>query len=482
MEDIFISYSKSDVKAATVIARKLTDFGFSVWWDNLLSPGELFDEVLTNKVKGSKVVLVLWTEDSIQSKWVHAEASLALSLDKLIPIKPHTLDFKKLPLPFNTLHTINITNFQGLIQYVSKKLELDDQKRQEIDNKLKRKILIRYGLIATPLFLSVALILGYVFFPPLQHSITMAMSAVKESLYPCKGINVHIGNALDARRECLPAKNFEDFTFQDCNSCPQIVVIPQGSFLIGSPETEVGRDLDEGPQISISLKEFAIGKSEITKAQWSACVNAGMCRPRPQHAQVMGDSHPISFISWNDTQDYVHWLSKATEKSYRLPTEAEWEYAARAGTDVPRNWGFSASEACKYGNVGDVSYGRIKNEIELSIREKLLNHIELGGQHKCDDKYSRLAPVRSFRPNQYQLFDTIGNVWEWVEDCAFPNYEAIPKDGRAYRERDCKVSTLRGGSYVSGPASARSANRFQGGKSKDQFQSDYGFRIVRDLP
>ena len=178
----------------------------------------------------------------------------------------------------------------------------------------------------------------------------------------------------------------------------------------------------------------------------------------------------------------MSWLTETTTKSYRLPTEAEWEYASRAGSDEPRFWGFNASEACKYANVGDVSYGGTEKEAALSIREKINRRVKLGGQHTCNDQFNRLAPVGSFQPNDFKLYDTIGNLWEWVEDCAFPNYTAIPKDGRPYKERDCKVSTLRGGSYVSGPASARSANRFQGGRSKQQFQSDYGFRIARTLP
>jgi formylglycine-generating enzyme required for sulfatase activity len=485
MEDIFISYSKADVKAAKELARTLTDAGLSVWWDNLLSPGDFFGDVITGKIGSARVVVVLWTEDSVRSKWVHAEASLALSQDKLVPVKGNDLDFDKIPLPFNTLHSIDISSTDELTKHIADKLDVSEQVHQQIAKKRQLNKRLKAVLITIPAAILMLSLVAYYSVAGFRQSINQSVYLIKDYFSPCAGIDIQIVKDGSLRNQCVASDRFEGFTFKDCDRCPEMVVIPEGRFVIGSSENEIGRDLDEGPQKEITLNAFAVGKYEITKAQWNGCVDDGDCRIRPDHTQVITDSHPISYISWNDAVEYTQWLSKKTNMPYRLPTEAEWEYAARAGDDSARYWGYNASEACKFANVSDDSHQKLLTESqannELTVRETIQRRLTFGEPHKCDDKHALLSRTGLFRPNNYQLFDMIGNVWEWVEDCAFPNYEAVPLNGEAYREKNCKVSGLRGGSYASGPASARSANRFQGGRSKAQFQPDYGFRVVRDL-
>jgi formylglycine-generating enzyme required for sulfatase activity len=142
--------------------------------------------------------------------------------------------------------------------------------------------------------------------------------------------------------------------FKDCPECPEMVVIPEGQFLMGSPDTETGRAIDEGPQRRVQVERIAVGKYEVTFGQWKACVLDGACQQGTRRGGTWGgDDHPVVQIDWNDAQDYVDWVSRKTGQLYRLLTEAQWEYAARAGTTGPRWWGASDDETCRYANVGN---------------------------------------------------------------------------------------------------------------------------------
>ncbi|MBA4233986.1 MAG: hypothetical protein C0465_25775 [Ralstonia sp.] len=231
--------------------------------------------------------------------------------------------------------------------------------------------------------------------------------------------------------------------FRDCRSCPEMVVLAGGTFEIGSPATERGRDKDEQPQVSVAIGAFAIGKNEITREEWLRCVEAGACARKVDPGQVVTARHPASSISWDDASEYVRWLSALTKQRYRLPSEAEWEFAARARSTTPRFWGFDTKAACEYANVGDRTFEASYAEIKLSVDESERRRIELGGVHDCSDGHARLAAVGAFKLNAFGLHDMIGNVWEWVADCAFPSYAALPRDGSRYKEHDCKVLTFR---------------------------------------
>jgi formylglycine-generating enzyme required for sulfatase activity len=276
-------------------------------------------------------------------------------------------------------------------------------------------------------------------------------------------------------------------TFRDCADCPEMVVVPAGSFTMGSPPSEAGRLDNEGPQHIVAVKSVAFGKTHITRGQFAAFVNAtnydagnecftfeggkgekrsGRHWRNPGYQQ--GDSHPVVCISWEDAKAYAKWLSSKTDRGYRLPTEAEWEYAARAGTTTARYWGDSADQACGYANVLDAT---AKSQVPAVTWEV----------HNCTDGYAYTAPAGSFRPNVFGLQDTIGNAWQWVEDCWHDDYSGAPTDGTAWMKGgNCGLRVLRGGSWGIIPQYARFAVRDANTLSGRNHSN--GFRLARTLP
>ena len=272
-------------------------------------------------------------------------------------------------------------------------------------------------------------------------------------------------------------------TFRDCPDCPELVSVPAGSFRMGSAANEIGRAAHEGPQRTVKVPRFALGKYEITRGQFAAFVKAtgysasGGCWywlviwhfdrnrswKKPGWAQT--DEHPVSCINWEDARAYTLWLSQKTGHNYRLPTEAEWEYAARAGTESPRFWGHNPRNACKYGNVYD--------------RTSSAKYRAPWAHHDCEDGYAETAPVGKFQANAFGLHDMLGNAPEWVTDCWRGNYKNAPTDGAAFTNSDCKKRTIRGGSWAHWPDLVRSATR-EHDEPYDR-EIKYGFRVVREL-
>ena len=243
---------------------------------------------------------------------------------------------------------------------------------------------------------------------------------------------------------------------RDCPQCPEMVRIPSGSFLMGSPPGETDRDSDEGPQHQVTIGyAFSLGKYEVTRGEFGAFVQATGHRAEgdwrnPGFDQTERD--PVVNVSWNDAKAYVAWLSRTTGKTYRLPSEAEWEYAARAGTTTARYWGEHHQDACRYANVDDAEHG-------------------------CRDGYAKTAPVGKFQPNRFGLYDMLGNVWEWTEDCSNGSYAGAPVDGSSWQRGDCSRRVLRGGSLYGSPGLVRAANRIRG--ATGSHNSVGGFRVAR---
>jgi formylglycine-generating enzyme required for sulfatase activity len=230
-----------------------------------------------------------------------------------------------------------------------------------------------------------------------------------------------------------------------------MVVIPAGEFTMGSPEGEPDREEDEGPRHLVTIKEpFAAGKYEVTFAEWDACVADGGCGGyRPNDKGWGRGSRPVINISWNDAKSYVGWLSRKTGKGYRLLSEAEWEYAARAGTTT-RYW-CGDSSLCVSQVSWDITNARLQTQ-----------------------------PVGSKPANQFGLHDMHGNVAEWVEDCWHSSYTGAPTDGRAWAtDRVCRNHVIRGGSWGASPWKLRVAVRY--GNKPDERYRDYGFRVARDF-
>lgn len=243
---------------------------------------------------------------------------------------------------------------------------------------------------------------------------------------------------------CYAAESEAQEVFRDCEACPKMVVVPPGSFVMGSPEWEEGRYGDEGPRHEVTIGyPFAVGIYEVTFAEWDACVSAGGCVYRPDDQGWGRGSRPAINASWEDAQAYVEWLSGQTGQEYRLLSEAEWEYAARAGTRTETYW---SDRQCRYANGAD---------LDLALRLRELGGERDPGVASCLDGYWMPAPVGSFEPNAFGLYDVLGNVLEWTEDCWHEDYTGAPADGSPWTSGDCNARVLRGGSWFYLPVQVR---------------------------
>ena len=256
--------------------------------------------------------------------------------------------------------------------------------------------------------------------------------------------------------------------FSDCADCPKMVVLPTGAFMMGATSRESGGVFLERPKHRVAIaRQFAIGKYEVTFAELDACTADKGCKRRPFDQGWGRGNRPVVNVSYSDAKLYVQWLSAKTGGDYRLPSEAEWEYAARAGSTTERYWGNDAARACAFANVGDLTgtaSGVVAGEAQM---------------HTCSDGFRTTAPVGSFRANAYGLHDMIGNVWEWVADCWKNSYAGAPADGSAWMEGNCKLRIGRGGAYNSYQGYARAAARVPGPPNK--FNRQLGFRVAKSL-
>ena len=240
-------------------------------------------------------------------------------------------------------------------------------------------------------------------------------------------------------------------TFQDCDECPKMVVVPSGRFTMGSPKREVGRYDSEGPMRRVRIDyQFAVGVYEVTFDEWYACIDTGGCGSYVPDDEGWGrGNRPAVNVGWDDAQSYVRWLSSRTGKTYRLLSEAEWEYVARAGTETAYSWGDS-----------------------IGVNRANCN----GCGSAWDDE--KTAPVGSFAANAWGVYDMHGNVWEWVQDCSNANYEGAPTDGSTWDSGNCDVRVLRGGCWGNSPRNVRSANR---DTPLVERSSKFGFRVARSF-
>ena len=265
-------------------------------------------------------------------------------------------------------------------------------------------------------------------------------------------------------------------TFQDCAECPQMVIVPAGTFTMGSPESEsVWRDDiwgeerrdEERPQRTVSIPAFAASAHEVTFAQWDACAAAGRCdidyyNGRGPFAYFPDDQgwgrgdRPVIEVRWEDAQSYVHWLSRRFGQPYRLLTESEWEYAARAGTTTPFHTGETITPRQANFN-GRYDYPATEYNASGLYRQ-------------------RTVPVGSFAPNRFGLYDMHGNVSELVQDC-YGSYSTAPSDGSAAVRADC-IRILRGGSWSDTAHYIRSASRYTSHRGR---WMTAGFRVARTL-
>ena len=249
----------------------------------------------------------------------------------------------------------------------------------------------------------------------------------------------------------------------------EFVDIPGGTFQMGCSPGDSECEDDERPVHTVSIKPFRMGKYEVTVGQFRRFVEAagyrtdaergGNCwavQADGQWAEQTGrdwrnpgfpqtDRHPVVCVSWNDAEAYVQWLSRQGVGRYRLPSESEWEYAARAGGSGRYSFGDSEAMLCDYGNVADRTAEQ---------------HLTAGLWRSCDDGALYTAPVGGYRPNGFGLHDMHGNVWEWTEDCYHDSYAGAPSDGAAWTAGDCAQRVNRGGSWYHEPRNVRSSYRY----------------------
>jgi formylglycine-generating enzyme required for sulfatase activity len=256
-------------------------------------------------------------------------------------------------------------------------------------------------------------------------------------------------------------------TFSDCANCPLMRVLPAGRFTMGSPGQEVGRQAGEGPLHEVTIaRPFAIGVYDVTRGEFAAFARETGYSSDPKcdwrSPTVRGqpisqsDNDPVVCMSSSDAQAYAKWLSAKSGHSYRLPSEAEWEYAARAGSRTPRPWG--SANARDFANYGSDQC--------------------CAAFAAARDRWLYTSPVGSFRPNAFRLYDMLGNVWQRTEDCGHENYSEAPRDGSAWeRGGDCDIRMIRGGAWFSSLDQLRSAVR--AADPAEFRKSDIGFRVVR---
>lgn len=272
----------------------------------------------------------------------------------------------------------------------------------------------------------------------------------------------------------------------DHPDAPLMVVVPIGGAEIGSPANESERFAEEGPTFQIeALHPIAVGKYPVTRGEYASFVQStghtsgAVCYGYDGETELkkrsrftwlnpgflQTDEHPVVCVGWDDAKAYVDWLGRTTGHDYRLLSEAEWEYVARAGTPTARWWGASVEGMCSAANGAD-----------LTAKDRFTDWVVAD----CRDGYLFTSPVGMFQPNGFGLYDTLGNVWEWVEDCWNERYDAAGAlNGGPRLSGDCRKRLLRGGSWHSHPRYLRSATRRP--DLVENGYSAYGIRVARTL-
>lgn len=394
MSDIFLCYSKQDIDTALRLVQLLETEGWRVFIDKKTQVGHRWHKVIENELHTTKAVVVLWSATSRDSDFVLEEAEYGKRKNILFPAFIEAVEY---PYGFGRIQTADLTGWthpqehDGLTQLL-------DSLRTHLNGDAPQPPSKPPPVIVKPL--------------------------------------------------PAPGPTFRD-TLRPGGEGPLMTAIPAGRFMMGSPEDESGRSKDEAPQHEVIIAQpFALGVYTVTFAEYDRfCQETG--RKESGDVDWGRENRPVINVSWHDAQVYCAWLCAQTGQSYRLPSEAEWEYVCRAGTTTP----FYTGETI---HSGQANFGKT---------------------HK------KTLPVGSFPPNEFGLYDMHGNVWEWTQDCWHQNYQNAPGDGSAWLEAnggDCDRRVVRGGSWFNDPQYLRSANRVRL-NSVDADNVGLGFRIARAL-
>jgi formylglycine-generating enzyme required for sulfatase activity len=306
----------------------------------------------------------------------------------------------------------------------------------------RRQILRQITAYAAPTLLVVSLIASLPSLKELAHWFFTVRPYMRDQIQPYV-------LTPEVERALKPKDSFKECAEND--DCPEMIVVPAGTYMRGSPDSEPGRyESEESPRREVMIaRPFAVSKYDVTFADWDVCASIGGC-PSLGDMGMERDRKPVINVSWTDAQRYATWLSRMTGRPYRLLTEAEWEYAARAGAATAYPWGDKIGE-------------------------------EKANCNACGSKWdgAQTSPVGSFEPNAFGLYDMVGNVWQWVQDCYQSGYKGAPDDGSARIDGNCNLRAVRGGSWISDARVLRSANRFW--YSLDNRNNILGFRVARTL-
>ena len=396
MSDIFLSYAREDQQQTKRLAGLLEQQGWSVFWDSHILVGKAWHETLDEELNQAGCVIVAWSNASIRSQFVRDEAQEGMERGVLIPL---TIEAVRPPLGFRGIQTAQFPDWNG-----------------ETD---------------TPIFQALIRAIADVIGAPTQTDLV----SKPESVYPSK--------------ERKPMNIFRD-KLNDGTLGPEMVIIPAGSFRMGDLS---GKEREnERPVHTVHFaKAFAIGRYTVTFDEYDFYAKSvGVSLPYDHGWGWV--RRPVINVSWEEAAAYASWLAEQTGKAYRLPSEAEWEYAARAGTETDYWWG---------GKIGS----------------NRANCADSGSQWSG----KQTALVGSFTPNPWGLHDTVGNVWEWVQDPWHGNYQGAPTDGSVWQQGgDWRWRVARGGSWGSLRCNARAA--FRGPDHPDDPDNDIGFRLVCVAP
>ncbi|MDP3495138.1 MAG: SUMF1/EgtB/PvdO family nonheme iron enzyme [Hyphomonadaceae bacterium] len=499
MPDVFVSYNREDLPIAQRVVDGLVHEGLNVWLDMELKAGENYDEITEERLRGAKAVVVLWSSRSVKSRWVRAEATIGQRKSTLVPAMIEECDR---PVMFELVQTTDLSKWEGdradpnwrkLVGVIRDRIAAappgplfaEGGVKKQAGKGAKRKaapkqVAIRkehvvkkrgmgVGGVLVSMFalLAVAAAGIYVWRPQQVNELlaslsnqastvatdvaslraagadtpapTLTATASPEALVDAAPVD-HPATPEPAAplAETTPAAAPAN-TFRECDACPLMLNVQGGTFMMGAPDDELGRKAWEGPQRKVAMAPFTMGVSEVSYDEWDACVaDSGCGKYTPKDAGARGKL-PVTQVSWKDAVAYAAWLTKKTGRAYRLPTEAEWEYAGRGGTTTPFWWG-------------------------------AMNDVAKSGSGAATQAVDTLAA------NPLGLLGVTGNVREWTQDCYVNTFAKAPLDGRSVEVAKCAQRVLRGGSFNDGVEALRIAARAR--NAPDFRDRLTGFRVA----
>jgi formylglycine-generating enzyme required for sulfatase activity len=484
MADVFLSYKREDQTRIRPLVWLLEREGLSVWWDTRLVPGERFTQVIQREVERSRCVVVAWSANSINAGWVQDEAAAGRDRGILVPL---SLDGIPPPFGFRGLQTPDLTGWTGdgndprirtLIDAAVRLVRDPADAAHEVYTEPEPAPLPEpegpRGLSRRRL-LQAAATLGAAGFVSVGGLVISKLIPTGEPLPPVQTEKFTLRTVNDRGEDNPPQpESVEVFAVPLGATSLEFSVIPGGLFQIGSPDSEPQRRANEGPPRLVKLRSFAIGRTAVTQAQWAALVEAEpspIMQSLPAHPSTfLGDDLPAETVSADQATEFCERLSTATGRRIRLPGEAEWEYACRAGTNTAFHFGPTVrTDLANYNGAGG-ALGITDRDRDIPIDTQTYNDVTYTSGAYAGGPVGvfrgSTVSVRSFPPNRFGLYEMHGNVWEHCSDTGPVDYRELPADGRPYIGTQPE-RVLRGGSWSHNPAICRSAYR-------DSMASDYG--------